>query len=375
MAAAKAPTGSNKFAYDLYTNCVAEKGGNVIISPISVETALSMVYMGAKGATAAQMALGMHYENADPQAVAAKVGGVAKSYQAENSPVSIANKVYVMENYAIKREFHEIATKSFDSDTQSLNFAESDQSAKTINAWVEQKTKDKIKDLVDPSMLDSLTRMVLVNAIYFKGSWAKQFNKERTQKADFWTSETDKKQVDMMFVKDNFRYAILPDLQATAVELPYANSSLSMLVILPQEKTGLGRLEAALADYDLAEISKSMSKLEVNVYMPKFKVEYDLSLKKPLQKMGMDNMFSDAADFSNLLDSPEPLKVSEVVHKAFIEVNEEGTEAAAATAIFVGFRSMPRALPTTIFRADRPFLYIIQNENGEGLFWGSVRHF
>lgn len=231
------------------------------------------------------MATGLNYENAEPTAVAAKVGGVAKSYQAEGSPVSIANKVYLMTGYEVKAEFNEIATKSFDSETEVVNFGESQVAATNINGWVEQKTHNKIKDLIDPSMLDGLTRMVLVNAIYFKGSWAKQFTKERTEQADFWTSETEKKSVDMMFVKDHFRYAVLEDLDATAIELPYANSSLAMMVILPNQKTGLAKLEAGLANVDLAEVSKRMHKMEVNVYMPKFKVEYDLSLKKPLEKV------------------------------------------------------------------------------------------
>lgn len=233
------------------------------------------------------MATGMNYENPEPNAVAAKVGGVAKSYQAANSPVSIANKVYVMNGYTIKQQFHEIATKSFDSETESVNFAESAPTAQKINGWVEDKTKNKIKDLIDPSLLDDLTRMVLVNAIYFKGSWATQFKKERTEKADFWTSETESKKVDMMFVKDHFRYGAVPELDATAIELPYANSTLSMLVILPNQKTGLAKVEEGLANIDLAEVSKKLHKTEVNVYLPKFKVEYDLSLKKPLEKVKM----------------------------------------------------------------------------------------
>lgn len=243
-----------------------------------------MVYMGAQGNTAVEMAAGMNYENPSPPAVAAKVGGVAKGYQGA-SPVKIANKVYLMTGYEVKPEFKEISTKSFDSETESVNFAESAASAKNINDWVEDKTNNKIKDLIDASMLDSMTRMVLVNAIYFKGSWAKQFNKERTEKADFWTSETEKKQVDMMYVKDHFRYAHVPELDATAIELPYANSSLVMMVILPNAKTGLAKVEAGLANLDLSEISQKMHKVEVNVYMPKFKVEYDLSLKKPLERV------------------------------------------------------------------------------------------
>lgn len=231
------------------------------------------------------MSSGMNYADPEPSAVATKVGGVAKTYQVAGSPVSIANKVYLMNGYEAKPQFNEIATRDFDSETESVNFAESAVAAKNINGWVEQKTKDKIKDLIDPSMLDGLTRMVLVNAIYFKGNWAKQFNKERTEKADFWTSETEKKQVDMMYVKDHFRYANVPELDATAIELPYANSSLVMMVILPNEKTGLSKVETGLANLDLNEISKKMSKVEVNVYMPKFKVEYDLSLKKPLTKV------------------------------------------------------------------------------------------
>ena len=244
-----------------------------------------MVYTGARGDTAAEMALGLKYENSEPNAVASKVGGVAKSYNVEGSPVSIANNVYLMTGYEVKPQFRETATKSFDSDIEAVDFSQSSEAAKKINDWVEQKTHNKIKDLIDPSLLDSLTRMVLVNAIYFKGKWAHEFDKQHTSKADFWTSETEKSQVDMMFIKEKFRYADLPELQASAIEVPYANSSLVMLIVLPNEKTGLAKLEADLANVDLAEISKKMHKVEVNLYMPRFKVEYDLSLKKPLQKV------------------------------------------------------------------------------------------
>jgi len=212
-----------------------------------------------------------------------------------------------------------------------------------------------------------------VNAIYFKGNWEYQFNKERTSEGDFYVSETEKVPVDFMRIKKHFNYGILEELDAQALEMKYANSNFSFVILLPNSRTGLSALESKLKDYDLSKISSQMFSQEVDVTIPKFKVEFEINLNDALKNLGMGEMFSKRADLSGILESGEPLYVSDVVHKAFIEVNEEGSEAAAATgAIF-----MPLAfIPTIHFCADHPFVYhILDNASNTSVFSGRVTKF
>lgn len=192
-----------------------------------------------------------------------------------------------MKNYSVKKSFQDIATKSFASEAQSLDFSQSAQSASTINSWVEDHTNNKIKDLIKADMLDADTRMVLVNAIYFKGFWTYQFNPNDTFKAPFYTNEHDSVQVDFMKIKKNFKYGFLEDLDATAIELPYKDSDVSMLIILPNKKTGLSALESKLHTVDFGELSTKMYSQEVNVEIPKFKIEFDIELNEPLKKVSL----------------------------------------------------------------------------------------
>jgi serpin B len=191
----------------------------------------------------------------------------------------------VMKNYSVKKSFNDVATKSFASEAQSLDFSQGQQSASTINGWVESHTNNKIKDLISADSLNSDTRMVLVNAIYFKGMWTHQFDKKDTFKAPFYLNDQDSVTVDFMKVKKHFKYGALPDLDATAIEMPYNNSDISMLIILPNSRTGLSALEGKLNTIDLGEISNSLYKQEVNVEIPKFKIEFDIQLNEPLQKV------------------------------------------------------------------------------------------
>jgi serpin B len=190
-----------------------------------------------------------------------------------------------MKNYSVKKTFNDVATKSFASEAQSLDFSQSAQSAATINGWVESNTNNKIKDLIKSDNLDADTRMVLVNAIYFKGFWTYQFDPKNTYKAPFYLNEVDTVQVDFMKVKKHFKYGTLQELDATAIELPYKDSDISMLIILPNTRTGLSALEGKLNTIDLGEISKKMYSQEVNVEIPKFKIEFDIELNDPLMKV------------------------------------------------------------------------------------------
>lgn len=190
-----------------------------------------------------------------------------------------------MNNFSVKKSFQDVASKSFNSEAQSLDFSDSANAAKTINGWVEDKTNHKIKDLISDDSLDSDTRMVLVNAIYFKGTWVYEFDKTKTFKGPFYLNEEETVTVDFMKIKKHFSYGQFPELKASAIELPYKNSDISMFIILPDSKTGLAELESNLNTIDINELSKKMFSQEVNVELPKFKIEFDVELNEPLKKV------------------------------------------------------------------------------------------
>jgi len=354
----------SQFSTDIYTKATEGQTSNVILSPFSIHMAVSLAYMGAAGQTASEMKRGLKLTGTQAE-TAEQIRRLIDPIQ-NSTMLKVANKVYVMQGYRVKKEFDVIAKDKFHSESQSLNFNQAADSANTINTWVESKTNDKIKNLISPDSLSSDTRMVLVNAIYFKGFWQHQFKKDRTAKAPFYTSETDTVDVDMMHVKEYFRYGEFPELDAKGIELPYKDSDMSMFIILPNKRTGLAKLETDLQGIDILGLSTKMYRSEVEVSIPKFKIEFELSLVNTLKKMGMTNMFSSSADFSNLLDSPEPLQISDVVHKAFIDVNEEGSEAAAATGATVMLTCMPEE-----FIVDHAFLFFIwNNQNHQISFMG-----
>lgn len=276
-----------------FQQCVASNDGNIIVSPYSVAVALALAAQGAKGSTLQQLVKGLHLSG-DKQAVAEQFALSAESLSKNlgNSTLSIANKVFVQDGYTVKKEFGDVAVKSFRSEAQSINFAKSVEAAGTINHWVEDKTNNKIKDLIPASALDSLTRLVLVNAIYFKGNWEHQFDKARTAPGPFHNSLTTTVQVDYMHIKEHFNFGYLQDLDAQAIELKYAQSDISFLVVLPNKRDGLSALENKLKDLnDLSVLTKEMYSQEVDVTLPKFKIEFKIELKEALEKVGFCRVF------------------------------------------------------------------------------------
>lgn len=244
------------------------------------------LFIGANGNTFEQLRKGLHL-SADKAVVANNFheyyGLLEKSVG--KSILSIANQIYVMTGYKIQPQFQEVAVKKFMSGIESLNFADAAPSARHINKFVEEKTKDKIKDLIKPDMLNGDTRIVLVNAIYFKGNWEHQFNKDRTYEGDFYIGETEKVPVEFMTIKKKFNYAVLDKLDATALEMKYANSNFSFVIVLPNHRTGLAKLESDLRNYDLGKIVDDMYEQEVDVTIPKFKVEFEINLNDVLKKV------------------------------------------------------------------------------------------
>ena len=281
----------------------------------------------------------------------------------------VANALWGQKDYKFLSEFLTLVRENYGGDLQQVDFAAQTEAArKTINTWVESKTKDKIKELIKPGMLDSMTRLVLTNAIYFKGKWASPFKPELTKDSSFTLLNGEKPNVPMMNQTGKFGYMETNDIQA--LEMPYVNNDLSMVILLPKQADGIKDLEKELVSDNLAGWLSGIHKREVQVFFPRFKMASEFGLGKVLSAMGMPDAFSGKADFSGMTGNKD-LFISAVVHKAYVDVNEEGTEAAAATGVVMKLTSIREPLP--VFRADHPFIFLIRdNQTGSILFLGRV---
>ncbi|XP_055313013.1 serine protease inhibitor 42Dd-like [Sitodiplosis mosellana] len=368
-------TGVSNFASDFYQECAKSTTGNVIISPFSVANVLALLSQAADGNTFEQIRSELQLNGDKPTAANQfhEYYGLLER-GAGNTTFSVANQVYVQQGYPLNQYLQQVAVQKFSSGIESINFAHRAEAAQTINQFVEQKTKGKITNLIKPATLNADARVVLINAVYFKGDWKYKFNKQFTVKADFYTSETESVSVDFMHIEGTYNYGELPELDASALEMKYADSNYSMVLILPNSHAGLSTLETKLKGHDFTKITTEMRSQKVKVDIPKFKVEFEIKLNDVLKNLGMVDMFSGAADLSGLLQAKEPLVVSDAVHKAFIEVNEEGSEAAAATGLMITKRigGMPRAE----FYCDHPFIYYIWDHNSRTtVFIGRITNF
>lgn len=365
--------GNTEFALNLYEKLKSEKG-NLFFSPYSISTALAMTYGGARGKTETQMAKTLCFKL--DQAQLHPAFGQLELKLKENLDtgsilLNTANSIWPQDKYLFLKNYTNMLEKNYNVTVTPVNYKGNlEKVCKQINTWVEEKTVNKIKDLIQPIHLNKLTRLVLVNAIYFKGNWASQFNKEHTKDAPFWITPEDSIDVPMMFKKGKFGYGEHDSLQI--LELPYKGREISMFVILPLEKEGLDRLQKNLTVEKLTEWTKHTSTKEVKVYLPKFKVTSQFDLSKTLISMGMVNAFTkNKANFSGMDGKKKWLYISSVIHKAFVDVNEEGTEAAAATAVAMRALSMPEPPPVVL--ADHPFLFVIRENSKQNiLFIGRI---
>ncbi len=388
---AKVVQGNTAFALDLYRQ-LAKQEGNLFFSPASIHTALAMTYLGSAGGTADEMAKALHYP-LPPDRLAGVYGkligqlnrapefvnfepdpqnrdGEWKEVRKPAYDLVVANALWGQKGYPFKDDFTRTAEKSFGAGLNQVGFADPPAAATTINDWVAKQTRDKIQDLVPASALDALTRLVLTNAVYFKSSWAEKFYESNTKDAPFHVSPEQSVDVPLMYQEDEFPYAETDELQV--LELPYVRHALSMVILLPREKDGLGALEGALSAEKLDAWRKAATAVQVKVHLPKFTFTSSFDLVEPLQALGMRRAFGGEADFSGMT-SAEDLHLTAVLHKAFVAVDEEGTEAAAATAVAAAAEAMPEPQEPKVFRADHPFLFLIRhNATGEVLFWGRV---
>jgi len=373
-AVAKVVQGSNQLAVDLYGRVRKEKqsrGKNIFFSPYSISTALAMTYAGARGETAKQMARVLHFTLAQAALHPAYKGlldSIATASSRDNQ-LRVANALWGQKGFRFLDSFLALTRKSYGAGLSPVDFRNQTEAArKTINRWVEKKTERKIVDLIPPGVLTNLTRLVLTNAIYFKGTWETQFPKKSTRPRPFTLLGGKQVQAPMMQQTAKVRYADLGEMQA--VELPYKGARLSMVVLLPKKTDGLPGLEKKLSPALLTRAIGKLKRRKVRVLLPRFKSSSTFMLSQALKAMGMPLAFSDSADFTGMAKKAE-LKITEVVHKAFVDVNEEGTEAAAATAVVVGLRGL--AAPTPELRADHPFLFLIRERaTGTILFLGRL---
>ncbi|KAL3976844.1 C5a anaphylatoxin chemotactic receptor 1 [Sarotherodon galilaeus] len=365
------------FALELFrTLSQANPAGNIFVSPLSISSALAMVYLGAKGDTAAQMAQvsplrkrsrsstcsshvsvlktseGIH---ADFQKLNADINSPSASYI-----LKLANRLYGENTAYFLPDFLEATQKYYQADLKAVDFIGAPEACRAeINSWVEQQTENKIKDLLKPGTVNTDTRLALVNAVYFKGKWMNTFEEANTKEMPFKVKQNETVPVQMMYQRKKLPYNYIPDHDLQILELPYVGEELSMFILLPKESSDpLLKLEKELTQERLNEWTdrKNMSThSEVVLHLPKFKLEEDYKLNEPLAKLGMKDVFWG-------------LVLSTVAHKAFVEVNEEGTEAAAATGVMIMLLCY---IPDTHFTADHPFLFFIRhNKTKSILFFG-----
>lgn len=364
------------FAVNLLREAVnADQGKSVIISPLSVAIALSMAYAGAKDETADEIA-NMIAKGQSSGKIHEYFGAMIQkiaSNEPKNYTLETANRIYVKQGFPLLQSYKDLLNDHYLGQFQSVDFTKSAQTAKTINDFVAEKTHNKIKDLIQESSLDALTRLVLINAIYFKGNWASKFDAKKTEKKSFYQSESNEIQVDMMQKqKEKFFYDETETYQVLG--MPYEGNEIFMFIVLPKERHGLKAVLEGLNGPALLKIVKNRKRNDVVVSIPKFKLESTHNLVSPLKKLGMEKAFiGGQANFTGITDSPDAkdLYISDVIQKAFIETNEEGSEAAAATAAQIEQRSM--APTAKVFKADHPFAFSIVGSDGILLFGGVVR--
>ncbi|NWU47206.1 PAI2 inhibitor, partial [Dromas ardeola] len=398
---------NTSFALDFFKHECQEDGDkNILFSPLSISSALATVYLGAKGNTADQMAKVLHFNKVEgarnvtttikmqvysrtedrvsnrhacfQKTEVGKSDDIHAGFKALNFAINQPTKNYLLKSvnqlYGEKtlpfsKEYLQLAKKYYNAEPQSVDFVgAADEIRREINSRVEHQTEGKIKNLLPPGSVDSLTRLVLTNALYFKGNWATKFKAEATRQRPFRVNTHTTKQVPMMYLSDKFNSTYIESVQTDVLELPYVNNDLSMFILLPSNIDGLQKLERELSFENLSAWTSPelMEKTKMEVYLPRFTLEEKYDLKSTLSRMGIQDAFTEGqADFTGMSEKGE-LFLSQVFHKCYLEVNEEGTEAAAVSSAALASRSLGA---TVIFVADHPFLFFIRHNKTKSILF------
>ncbi|XP_015278261.1 PREDICTED: ovalbumin-like [Gekko japonicus] len=376
---------NGEFCFDLFRELShANVDANVFFSPFSILSALAMVYLGASGQTASQLQKVLHFDKftepetstfpqcQQPNSVHTALGSVLSQIRAldTNDTLSIANRLYAERSYPILPKYLKCTKELYRAGLEKVDFQKSSEQARlAINAWVESQTNGLIKDMFASGSIPSRTILVLVNAIHFKEKWASEFNTRDTKQMLFMVNEKVNRSVQMMHHVSDFNFASIEKFNILILELPYANNEMSMVILLPKDNFGLLQLQRLITYKELLKWMKSMRQRKVEVYVPRMKMEEKYSLIGILGNLGITDLFTPRASLTGI-SSAGGLDVSEIIHKSYVEVNEEGTEAAAATGIQIRLTSFEKPV---VFRADHPFLFfVIHKKTNLIIFSGKV---
>ncbi|MGA3066394.1 MAG: serpin family protein [Tepidisphaeraceae bacterium] len=366
------PQSINQFAFELYPH-TGPPDANLIFSPFSIHLALEMTTAGAAGDTLTQMQSVLHLTADSTSASAGRLMDRLQSAGENSIPIlKVASAIWAQQGVQWNPDFFQTVQTDFRGQAETVDFQDPSRARSTINDWVAAQTDGKILNLLPLDAIQPhVTKLILTNAVYFKGDWADPFEAARTATGPFHVpARTDPVQTAIMHQTSSLPYMETDSFQA--IEMPYVGGSLSMLILLPKGLDGLSKLEANLNEKMLADVDQRSTPQRVAISLPKFKFRQTIDLVPALKILGMDKPFDPhQANFSGM-DSSRDLYISGAVHQAYVEVNEEGTEAAAATGITMGITAMP-AMPPEIFNADHPFLFLIRDRaTGLVLFLGRV---
>lgn len=378
--APKAPTPAdraNALAFRFY-GIEAKQPGNIFFSPYSMRTAFAMAQEGARGATAEQIQKAFNFpqKNKAMRSEIEDLAGIVNK-AAKGAEFTQANSFWAQQDYAFLPAYTSVLKKNYGAEAGTVDFKNKTEAARTeINAWTGGKTGGKIKELFADGALDSLTRLVLVNAVYFKGTWQTAFKKDMTFDADFTLNSGEKIKTPMMSYGDGEEAEYGETATTQQLRLRYKtagkDNGLAMLIVLPRDKAAFARLENELSADKFRQLRSGLAMDKAKVFLPRFSFSSSFLLNKTLAGLGMPLAFTDSADFSGM-DGKTDLYIQKAVQKAFVEVNEAGTEAAAATGVAMGLKSINFDMP--VFRADKPFIFFIEDvKSGLLLFMGRVEN-
>ncbi|MCZ6915154.1 MAG: serpin family protein [Gemmatimonadetes bacterium] len=389
-------TGFNTFGLQLYHR-LPQESDNCFYSPLSIAIALSMLVPGARGKTLDELAAVLHLDGSAPdlsRQISELIASLshrrvteytydleaneAKDVEKDIFRLHLANALYAQAGYALKPEYLDVLRDDFLAEFEALDFRDPEAAARTINEWVAARTEGMISHLIDPIVIEPLTRLILVNAVYFFAEWEDHFSEHATHPEPFYLSpenSAETVEVPMMRAEQTLSYADDVEYGVRAVEIPY--KAMSMLVLLPAEGS-FQAVEQRLSAEFLQRIDRQMVRTIIDLQLPKFEMESGLCLKDALQSLGVHAAFQvDGADFGEITDDPLGLVVSEVIHRARVRVDEHGTEAAAATVVvaMAGCASPEETPPPIPFVVNRPFFFLIRDDQtGAVLFVGRVRN-
>ena len=362
---------NNELGFKLLTEIDEDVEGNIFISPSSLMMALSMVYNGADGETKAEIANALHLDSIDENVLnMANASLVTKLYKDTNKiNLQVANSIWLNENYHFKEIFSKSNQDYYNAKIETIDIFDN-KSAHLINQWVKESTNDKIDEIVEDPLDENLLAF-LINAIYFKGQWTYEFDQKQTEEGHFHLRDGTMKDVSFMTLEEDLYYMETEDFQA--VKLPYGDGEMSMNIFLPHENSSLHQFLELLTPDNWERWTTKFSKKEGTIVFPKFKLEYEASLKSALMNLGMEDAFDGQhADFSKMIEEDDQIYISDIKQKTFIDINEEGTEAAAATSVEMKLTSAPVDGPFYM-KVNRPFLFtIVDEETGAMIFMGSI---